>query len=463
MKLKLDYMGELGPGENPAAIHDSDGSIWLFNVEDGRLKARQWQPNTGDVPWGEPNFEDSVIATADKSLSLYRMKNVPRVGMFGAWHQAEITSNGKVVTPERHRIGIWDALNDITNYLESGSIQLDLDNIVSLASFTFKNPSNWLSGESVSRLTPGKKIELFFTAGNSDDYPMGVFYLDRVKMETAGETTTVECRNISGKLLKDQTLNAHWSYPKDVYAYVVEDFLTKAGITDYDIQQPPDPQTAWQLGMKFPVDMDRLTALNELIRSSLNWVVRETLDGQIVAGSQVSYQPIIDMMGRYEFDRSDLISRKVERDDTDVYSTVCYQARDTVSDTMIRKYVAVQHAHDWPVAPHKTLYVTAPDDTPESELQEHAESVAERMSYDGIIETFSGPFRPHLIPGDEAEITGAESKLVGIITTVIHSFGEEGFFTEFVVDSGGAKGKPQLKDLINQVNDTKPDNVQRII
>ncbi len=463
MDIQFEYTASLGSGSKPATVHLPNGDVYLFSVLDGRLMYRKWVTLDGDVPWGEPDFDTARIGTADKNMSLVRLKNVPRVGMFGAWHQGEVARGDKVITPERQRIGIWDALNDITNYLESGSIQLDLDNIVSAASFTFKNPSNWLSGESVSRLTPGKKIELFFTAGNSDDYPMGVFYLDRVKMETAGETTTVECRNISGKLLKDQTLNAHWSYPKDVYAYVVEDFLTKAGITDYDIQQPPDPQTAWQLGMKFPVDMDRLTALNELIRSSLNWVVRETLDGQIVAGSQVSYQPIIDMMGRYEFDRSDLISRKVERDDTDVYSTVCYQARDTVSDTMIRKYVAVQHAHDWPVAPHKTLYVTAPDDTPESELQEHAESVAERMSYDGIIETFSGPFRPHLIPGDEAEITGAESKLVGIITTVIHSFGEEGFFTEFVVDSGGAKGKPQLKDLINQVNDTKPDNVQRII
>lgn len=463
MKLKLDYMGELGPGENPAAIHDSDGSIWLFNVEDGRLKTRQWQPNTGDVPWGEPNFEDSVIATADKSLSLYRMKNVPRVGMFGAWHQAEITSNGKVVTPERHRIGIWDALNDLTNYLQSGSVQLDLDNIVAAASFTFKNPSGRLSGEDTSRLAPGKKVELLFTAGDSEDYPMGVFYADRVTMETHGETATVECRNISGKLLKDQMLNAHYNYPKDVYAYVVEDFLTKAGVTDFDIQQPPDPLTAWQLGMTFPVDMDRLTALNELIRSSLNWVVRETLDGQIVVGSEVSYQPIIDMVGKYEFDRSDLISRRVERDDADVYSTVCYQSKDTTAGTTIRKYVAVAHALEWSIAPHKTLYITAPDDTPEAELEELAENLASRMGQVGIMETFEGPFRPHLVPGDEAEITGNETKLLGVITTVKHRFGDDGFFTEFTVDSGGVKGKPMLKDLINQANQSRPDNVKRII
>ena len=44
--------------------------------------------------------------------------------------------------------------------------------------------------------------------------------------------------------------------------------------------------------MEFPPEMDRLTGLNELIRASLNWVIRETLDGEIIAGSEVSYQPI---------------------------------------------------------------------------------------------------------------------------------------------------------------------------
>ena len=75
----------LGPGANPAAIHMADGSVWLFNVADGRLKAKTWQPNTGDVEWDLPNFENEMIATSDKALSLYRLKNIPRVGAFGAW------------------------------------------------------------------------------------------------------------------------------------------------------------------------------------------------------------------------------------------------------------------------------------------------------------------------------------------------------------------------------------------
>lgn len=462
MKLTFEHQASLGSAEYASAVNMPDNSVWLFNLEAGRLMAAQWIPSTSDIDWDDPNFETAIIATSDKNISLPRIKNVPRVGVFGSWQQGETYRDGKMVSPERHRLGIWDALNDLTDYLESGSTKMDLDNIISSAVLKFKNPHNRISGENMSRILPGKKIELFFTAGDSADYPMGVFYVDRVLMETAGETVSVECRNIAGKVLKDQTLNADYNYAKDVYAYVVEDFLTKAGIEKYKVQQPPDPGTAWQLGLRFPVDMDRLTALYEMIRSSLNWVVRETLDGEIIAGSTVSYAELIDMYGSYEFSRSELVSRSVERDDSEVYSRVCYQAKDSSTDMMIRKYEAVEHEFEFSVAFHKTLYITAPDDTPEEELEEHAEAVAAKMAYAGISETFRGMFRPHIIPGDEAIITDAGGvHFVGLITTVIHDFGEEGYFTEFTVDSAGEKGKTQLSDLIGKVNDQKDRTIIR--
>lgn len=56
--------------------------------------------------------------------------------------------------------------------------------------------------------------------------------------------------NISGKLLKDQMMDGQNYYPKDVYAYIVEDLLTAAGITDYDVQPPDDPLTAWWPGYR---------------------------------------------------------------------------------------------------------------------------------------------------------------------------------------------------------------------
>lgn len=446
MELDFELTAALGAGINPAAIHLPDNSVYLFAVDGGRLKAKSWRPLSGDVNWQLPDFNDPITATLDKALSLYRIKNVPRVGMFGAWHQDETEK-----TAERQRIGIWDALNDLTNYLQSGSVQLDLDNIVAAASFTFKNPSGRISGEDTSRLAPGKKVELLFTAGDSEDYPMGVFYVDRVSMDVNGETASVDCRNISGKLLKDQMMDGQNYYPKDVYAYIVEDLLTATGITDYDVQPPDDPLTAWQAGLSFPPDMDMLTALNEMIKISLNWVVRETLDGQIIAGSTVTYDPIKNLNSRYTFNRgTDVISRGIIRDDDEVYAKICYQCKKTEGGNT-RYYANVAHDYEWAFAPHKTLYVDMPDDTSLAELTELANELATRMSGSGIMEQFTGPFSPHIIPGDEAEIVSpGGSNLLGLITTVEHTFGEDGFFTSFTVDSSGVKGKPQLKDLISQ-------------
>ena len=130
---------------------------------------------------------------------------------------------------------------------------------------------------------------------------------------------------------------------------------------------------------------------------------------------------------------------------------------------MIRKTVAVDNALEWSIAPNKTLYVNLPDDVPEIEIQERADLLASRMGFLGVMESFSGPFRPHIMPNDEAEIISVDgTKYLGVITTVNHRFGENGFFTDFTVDSGGMKGKPNLKDIIAKIGETADTTVKRI-
>ena len=69
----------------------------------------------------------------------------------------------------------------------------------------------------------------------------------------------------------------------------------------------------------------------------------------------------------------------------------------------------------------KPLYVNLPDDVPEIEIQERADLLASRMGFLGVMESFSGPFRPHIMPNDEAEIISVDgTKYLGVITTVNH-------------------------------------------
>lgn len=415
---------------------------------------KTWDPETGDVPWGSPDFGLMTRCTTDRNLSLSRIKNIPRVGIFGCWHQ-DLGEAG-----ERHRVGIWDSEGDITNYLSRGTIQLDLGNIISSASFEFLNMG--LFSESSSKISPGKKIELFFTIGDSEEYPMGVFYVDRVEMNVGESTISVDCRSMSGKLLKDQLMNADYKYEKKVYAYLLEEYLTKAGITNFDIQQPDDPETAWQLGMTFPVDMDRLTGLNHLIEASLNWVVREFLDGSIIAGSTVSYPPIMNMNSTYSFSRDEeLFSRRITKDDSEVYSRVCVTSYQD-DGTELRSYTIVDLEYDINVPLHKVLYIRMPDNAPIEYLDDVGAYLAEKMSRAGIVEEFEGPFRPYLIPGDEAEIIkNGVRTLVGGITTIIHSFGKKGFKTIFTVDSASISRKKQLIDEVNESKSAQTAKIEK--
>jgi hypothetical protein len=108
----------------------------------------------------------------------------------------------------------------------------------------------------------------------------------------------------------------------------------------------------------------------------------------------------------------------------------------------------------WGLGVQKTLYVAVADGTTVEDCTAYADELAERMSNVGVIESFVGPFRPHIQCGDEAEIINEEGKarLIGLITNVKHNFGKSGFSTEFTVDSGGQLGKGRISDFIEKIN-----------
>jgi len=453
MELLFEHISNLGAGVNPSAVHLPDNNVILFSVLDGVLNIRNWVTVAGDVPWGTPAFSAPTVATHDTNMSSVRLKNVPRVGVFGTWHQDTVLDRfDNVVTPERHRFAIWGTLSDITNYLTDGGVQLNYNNNVSTSQMTFKNPLNKLMGEDNSLINPGMKIELFFSAGDSDDYPMGVFYIDRIDFKTGGGDLSIDCRNISGKLLKDQQFNETTDFGPQLYHTNVTDILDYAGVENYDVQST----SVWEMGMRFPSDMDLLSGLKELIRTAKNWRLLETLDGDIIAGSSVTYDPIKNYNSNYVFYRGyEVFSRGIVRDDQDVYSRVCCQCKYKVGevDYTRRVYKGIYNDYDWVYQAQKTFIYTAPDETSEVELGIIGDGLVESLSKSGIVETFEGPFRPHLVTGDIAEIISNDgARLIGVITNVTHKFGDSGFGTSFTVDSAGIAGKGLLTDYIEKIN-----------
>ena len=448
MELAFEHLASFGAGAEPAAIHLDDNSVYLFNIAEGRLRARHWHPGAGDVDWSMPAFGEAFIGTSDKNMSLLRIKSVPRVGIFGAWHQAEVLRESVVLSPERQRFAIWDVKTDFSIYLNDCTIELTQGSPGASFSMSLANPKQLLAGEQATRILPGMKVELFLRLGDSEEYPLGVQYVDRVKMGVAKHDVSVEGRSISGKLLRDQSLNANYVFPFQTYYQNVVKLLRDAGIENYDVQSTTEPN-AWKFGIVFTPETGVLDALNELIKASLNWVMLETMEGQIVVGSAVSYPPV-QVTGAYTFERGkDVWSRDIVRDDEGIYAKVC--GRFSAANAMIYLYSPVTVEQMWILAPQKTLHIQFPDNSESAEVQALIDVIAARLSGAGIVETFVGPIRPHLLVGDEARIVSDDgTQILGIVTTLRHTLGKNGFMTEFTVDSGAEKGRLNIRDLIDK-------------
>ena len=120
-------------------------------------------------------------------------------------------------------------------------------------------------------------------------------------------------------------------------------------------------------------------------------------------------------------------------------------------------YRDVEFQSGWNLPRNKTLYFSVPDGTNQAEAEAIADDLAERLAGVGLIESFAGPIRPQIQPGDDAYITepGSLARTIGLITQVAHQFGKSGFFTTFTVDSGGVLRQPMIKDFMQQIASRK--------
>lgn len=441
MQLNFEVINsEVGSGNYPDLIHFANTQAQVYYLEAGELYgAATDKIDSGE--WENTIIQEGLLISPDANMSHFEVKALPGWGIIGGYKTENI-----------HKMIIYEFAWEMDRFLNGGSIKHSIDNPISSFTLSLENPinenpeheGNVAVNEENSLLSPGAKVAFKLSMGDSEEYDLGVFYVDRSNFTLLSETASVDGRNLIGKALKDQTLDENYLIGLNYINNIIENLFLNANLDNhqYLIENSSTKNT-----FDFKPNMDIMAALEEIFKATIDWKARELTDGTVVVGSP-SYAGFVSN-GTYTFYRNkDIFSRGIVRDDMGAYRRVCVHT----SDYSIAVYKGVGVYSGWNLQANKTLYVQVADGTRLAEATAYANEVASRLDSVGKIESFAGPLRPHILCGDEAVIVGENGmNSLGLITEITHKFGKSGLYTSFTVDSGGRLGKGRLTDYIGQI------------
>lgn len=440
MQLTFETSEKIGQGSFPDFLQFYNTEGQLFFMEDGRLQGTSTAKLDGI--FDNPTWLDTVDVSPDEGMSLLEIKTLPGFGIVGSFK-----------TPTAQKLLIYEFQHDVSDYINGGSIKHSIDNPISNFTLSLENPDikdperpgNIAVNEKTSLLSPGAKVIFNFGVGDDDvDYEMGTFYVDRSDFTLMSETANVDGRNRIGKVLKDQTIDENNEYWFNLVSEHLKTLLEQSGLyNDEYIIENTDAE-GW---FSFSPNTTPLKVVESMLEILPQWRIKELSDGTIVIGSE-GYSGF-EQNSVYTFYRDkDIFSRQITRDDAEVFNRVCVHTNNFGKAAY--RDVAVYQA--WSLQSKKTLYVQVAEGLRYTDIEGYADELALRLESVGRLESFSGPFRPHLIVGDEAVIVDANGgQSLGLITEITHQFGKGGYYTNFTVDSGGTLGKGRLSDFISKI------------
>ena len=436
MILSFDQVLDCGDGRFPQCVHDPYGNLRIiYLTQENLVHCREAVPELGI--YDDLVFKEMGQISPDTVVSYPSIKKVAHHGAFGFWSSAG-----------DHKFVIYMMPTDTSKAFLDGSASFSATSEVSSLSASFINVHGLLLNKYRALVTPGTKIEIYFSIGGSDETTLGVFYVDRASISYPECNLTISARNAVGKLLKEQTFDEHTVFDEGSLHDNVSAILEYAGIEDYFVG---DASTGEKL--EFDPDTTLQEGINYAITLASNWKLGETLDGRVGVANKNDSR--FDPPSVYTFERDHTCwSYSIEFDDSDAASRVCvYSKGANEDDPVVRAYVNVTFNKWWAQPTHRTTHVKTVNGATLAQVTQLAETIAEALSVSGRVESFAGIFTPQLTIGDEVRLIDEHGAIetIGAVTDIKHSFGKSGFFTTFSADSGGKKGRTTLKDLINTV------------
>lgn len=375
--------------------------------------------------WSTAALSSEYKLTND-SFSALRLDHPSNGTVYG------VATDGTTVTFLRYIYGM-----DISQITDSWSWLTQTDNAIAQFDSTVQNIDPEIFVVDSSLFQPGAKLTLDIFVGESNAYPIGTVWLDESGYDRTATTVNISGRNTIGYFLKDQTFDDNTKF-SGTTSKVVTAILTYAGLSNFVVQTL---ETTKEFEFK-PSDtllagieeiLDFYTTLDEKME------MVELPDGTILIGYDYWIANYITR-GYYSFDEGrDVFKRNTVRAADGTFVSLRATGKDSDGNELAPVTIPISNFPYWALGNHRTKHVSAPDGLTQKGLQTWAEAQAKTFQYVGIAEDFTGPFRPHLIVGDVAEVVHGEvGTSLGIVTQVKQSFSRQnGFVTEFSVDSGG--------------------------
>lgn len=443
MDLVISTSGIIGQGKYPDFLQFPKTEGQLFYLTGEELYGKPSEKLNGE--YSSPTWLSPIKISPDVTIKQLELQILQGFGVVGSYR-----------TSDAHKLLIYEFAFEMERYLNSGSIKHSMDTPIASFTLSLDNPinenpeyeGNVAISEESSLLSPGSKVEFELVMGDSEPYPMGVFYVDRSNFSLLSEAISVDGRNIIGKALGDQSFDEKNSYTYMVLHEILKDILFRANISSDEMLVE---NTSTSAGYQFDAKMSCLEGIMEILKALDGWQIKELVDGTVVIG--FSNYAGFTRNTTYTFYRDkDIFTRSIVRDDQEAYRRVCVHNQ----DFSLKVYREVETYTGWNLQANKTLYVNVPEGTSVSDAERYANQIALRLQYVGKIESFTGPFRPQLSLGDEAVIVSDKgTSILGLITEITHKFGKDGFYTDFTVDSGGRLGKGRLSDYIGKITKDK--------
>lgn len=381
----------------------------------------------------------------------------------GHWRAASVENTLSIGTPDYRALSLDHAYNgvlfgsamlnneltymryvysvDCSDIISSGQIGYSNNNSVVQVKANLMNIKETLFMNESTVFQPGAKVLLKVLAGNESPMDICTAYLDAVDFNVKSETVPISGRNNIGFKLMQSTFDDDLTVkgkPGDVAKAIIE----LAGVDKYVIQTIEEERE-----FEFRADQTLMAGLEQICSLYPGFKIIELPDGMVVVG----YQNFINTYqgnGYYVFDVGSVFKRKTKRSCDAAYTKVRVTGKDADGNDLKPVIVPVSTFKQWELPANKTFHETAPDGYTQDELQTYAESLAEYLQFVGVGEDFTCSFQPQLNIGDVASVDNGDgtSTMLGLITSIKHSFGKSGYTTEFSTDSGGVLMETRAAD-----------------